>query len=118
MSMIRRRLRDERCPGCEAVCGAPCVDIVAFRLRGERQEIRDPAKWHDISGPGSRLELSFDSGRTWELDRACSDRNTVDALARGLLEYVSHRSRRHEYPSGVMFRWYGHVLDLPRRRAA
>lgn len=57
------------------------------------------------------IETSVDGGVTWTPGPRCSERIQVDALLKGYREYVSHRSRKHEYPHGIMVRWYGEVAS-------
>lgn len=54
--------------------------------------------------------VSYDGGESWSQDRVCSEQNQVAALVKGFREFVSHHSRCHEYPRGVMVRWQGRVM--------
>lgn len=62
----------------------------------------------------TNLVVSLDGGRTWAEAPACSERIQVLALIRGYREFVTHRSRAHEYPhgaAGVVARWCGEVVS-------
>lgn len=56
------------------------------------------------------LEASYDNGATWTRCVRASERNTAEAFARGVIEFVQHRSRRADYPNGAIFRWHGALL--------
>ena len=53
---------------------------------------------------------STDGGKNWIKGPNCSERIQVEALARGYQEFVSHRSRKHEYPHGIIVRWRGEIV--------
>jgi hypothetical protein len=56
------------------------------------------------------LEASYDGGKTYRREVRVSTENSARAYARGLVEFVTHRSRGHEYPHGARFRWQGREL--------
>jgi hypothetical protein len=48
MTTIRVRKLTEYCPTCQALTGAPCVELIRFKLNGERVPLRFTSTWHDI----------------------------------------------------------------------
>jgi hypothetical protein len=80
-------------------------------LTGEREACT--AHPLERSEPRDAVEVltSIDGGEHWIKGPLCGERNQAEALARGYREFVSHWSRAHEYPHGILVRWRNEVIS-------